>query len=52
MITQEGKIMASVSRSEHALDVFPPLDMDKYNQWVDALDRKTYLEARNARIGG
>ena len=26
--------------------------MDKYNQWVDALDRKTYLEARNARIGG
>ncbi|MBT2763547.1 VanW family protein [Paenibacillus sp. ISL-20] len=51
MITQEGKVMASVSRSDHALDVFPLLDMDKYNQWVDALDRKTYLEARNARIG-
>ncbi|ANA82673.1 MULTISPECIES: VanW family protein [Paenibacillus] len=50
-IMQEGKVMTSVSRSEHALDVFPLLDMDKYEQWVDMLDRKTYLEAQNARIG-
>ena len=50
-ITQEGKVMASVNRSEHALDVFPLLDMDKYEQWVDKLDRKTYMEARNAKIG-
>lgn len=50
-ITQDGKVMGSVNRSEHALVVFPLLDMEKYDQWVDAIERKTYREAQNAKIG-
>lgn len=50
-ITQEGKVVGSVERSEYALPVFPILDVDKYNDWVEKLDRKTYREAQNAKIG-
>lgn len=50
-ITQGGKVMGSVNRNEHALVVFPLLDMEKYDQWVEMLDRKTHQEAQNAKIG-
>lgn len=50
-ITHEGKVISSVNRSQHAGEVFPLLDMEKYNRWVDELDRKAYQEAQNARIG-
>ncbi|MCJ8013498.1 VanW family protein [Paenibacillus sp. KQZ6P-2] len=51
-VTQEGKTISSLNRDAHSLLVFPLLDMEKVNQWVNDLDRKTYKEALNARIDG
>ncbi|MDR0271187.1 VanW family protein [Paenibacillus sp.] len=50
-VTQAGKTISSLNRKTHTLPVFPLLDMDKYNKWVSQLDRKTYKEPINARIG-
>jgi len=51
-VTHEGKSISSVSRDAHSLPVFPLLDMEKVSRWMNELDRKTYTEAVNARIGG
>lgn len=51
-VTHEGKPVSSLSLDAHRLPVFPLLDMEKYNRWVNELDRKTYTEPVNARIGG
>lgn len=50
-VTQEGQVISSLKREAHTLDVFPLLDMSKYEAWVNELDRRTYKEAVNARIG-
>ncbi|MBE9914174.1 hypothetical protein G8C92_09025 [Paenibacillus donghaensis] len=49
-ITQEGKTVSTISRNAHTFPVFPLLDMDKYNKWVNELDRKTFREPANARF--
>ncbi|WP_188540786.1 VanW family protein [Paenibacillus segetis] len=49
-VTQEGKIISTINRNAHTFPVFPLLDIDKYDKWVNELDRKTYREATNARI--
>ncbi|WP_231638676.1 VanW family protein [Paenibacillus sp. JCM 10914] len=50
-ILQNGQVMTSVDRSEHAIGVFPLLDLEKYHQWEIMLEKKTYREAKNAIIG-
>ncbi|WP_136605330.1 VanW family protein [Paenibacillus dokdonensis] len=51
-ITHEGKSISNLKRDAHHTLVFPLLDMEKYNQWVNELDLKTYKEPINARIDG
>ncbi len=50
-ITNDGNVISTVSREEHALNVFPLMDMEKYEAWVEQVDQKIYHEAQNARIG-
>ncbi|EHB62471.1 VanW family protein [Paenibacillus lactis] len=50
-ITNDGNVISTVNREEHALDVFPLMDMEKYEAWVEQVDQKIYHEAQNARIG-
>jgi len=50
-ITNDGNVISKVSREEHSLDVFPLMDMEKYEAWVEQMDQKIYHEAQNARIG-
>nr|WP_145157355.1 VanW family protein [Paenibacillus terrae] len=47
-VTHEGKTISVLNRDAHSLGVFPLLDKEQYNAWVNELDRKTYKEAQNA----
>lgn len=47
-VTHEGKTISVLHRDAHSLGVFPLLDKEQYNAWVNELDRKTYKEAQNA----
>ncbi|OZB98812.1 VanW family protein [Paenibacillus sp. XY044] len=49
-VTHEGKTISVLKRDAHAFGVFPLLDKEQYNEWVNELDRKTYKEAQNARF--
>lgn len=49
-VTQDGNKLSTIDRSQHNLGVFPLLNMDTYEQWVDQLDRKSIKKAENARI--
>lgn len=49
-VTQDGNSLSTIDRSEHNLGVFPLINMDTYNQWVDQLDRISIKKPENARI--
>lgn len=50
-VTQDGNSLSTIDRSEHALGVFPLVNMDTYGQWADQLDRISMKNPENARIG-
>ncbi|SFS55913.1 VanW like protein [Paenibacillus sp. 453mf] len=49
-VTQDGNSLSTIDRSEHNLGVFPLINMDTYNQWVDQLDQISIKKPENARI--
>lgn len=49
-VTQDGNSLSTLDRTEYNLGVFPLINTDTYEQWVDQLDRKTIKKPENARI--
>jgi len=50
-VSHQGKTIASANRSDFSLTALPLVDLDKFDHWLDELDRKIYEKPQNAKIG-